>query len=243
MYETPKILGSGDSCLVVEFSDAIDMGANLKLQDLRRAMETLSVPGVRECVPTYRSLSVYFNPLRITRPRLEEIIRRALESVGRVAEHARQILIIPVLYGGEFGPDMEKVSEHTGLSEDEIIHRHTSVDCYCYMLGFTPGFGYLGGMDKSLSTPRLKNPRLLIPAGSVGIAGDQTGVYSVDSPGGWQLIGRTPLKLFDPHGNTEPTLMKAGGWVRFRRISADEYASIREDVLSGRHTPERTTEV
>jgi KipI family sensor histidine kinase inhibitor len=138
---------------------------------------------------------------------------------------------------------MENVSEHTGLSEDEIIHRHTNVDCYCYMLGFTPGFGYLGGLDECLATPRLKKPRLLIPAGSVGIAGDQTGVYSVDSPGGWQLIGRTPLKLFDPRGGADPTLMKAGDWVRFRRISADEYASLREDVLSGRYIPERRTEV
>ncbi|MDR3355058.1 MAG: 5-oxoprolinase subunit PxpB [Synergistaceae bacterium] len=242
VYETPKILGSGDSCVVVEFSDAIDMEANIRLQDLRRIMETWSVPGIRECVPTYRSLSVYYNPLKITRPKLEETIRRALESIGRRAERERRTLVIPVSYGGEFGPDMESVSNHTGLPEDEIIRRHTNADYYCYMLGFTPGFGYLGGMDESLATPRLRNPRLIIPAGSVGIAGNQTGVYSVDSPGGWRLIGRTPLKLFDPGDDANPTLMEAGEWVRFRGISPGEYASILEDVHSGRYIPERSAE-
>ncbi|MDR1886022.1 MAG: 5-oxoprolinase subunit PxpB [Synergistaceae bacterium] len=242
MYETPRFLGSGDSCLVVEFSDGIEMEANVRLQSLRQSLTLKKITGVREYVPTYRSLSVYFNPLETTRAELEGIIAPELGSIGGASSGPRRILVMPVLYGGEYGPDMKNVARHTGLSEEEIIRRHTGTDCYCYMLGFTPGFGYLGGMDESLATPRLENPRVLIPAGSVGIAGSQTGAYSIDSPGGWQLIGRTPLKLFDPSNERAPTLIDAGGWIRFRSISEDEYRDIRDEAEACRYVPERVIE-
>lgn len=242
MYGEPRFLGSGDSCLVVEFADGIDMEANLRLQALKGALAAKNIRGVREYVPTYRSLSAHFDPMVISRARLEAIIRAALDSAGSAGRPGKHILVMPVAYGGEFGPDMQNVSAHTGLTEDEIIHRHTRGDYYCYMLGFTPGFSYLGGMDESLAAPRLENPRVLIPAGSVGIAGNQTGAYSIDSPGGWNLIGRTPLRLFDPDDELNPTLIDAGVWIRFRGISDEEYWDIHSEVVSGRYEPTRISE-
>jgi KipI family sensor histidine kinase inhibitor len=239
MYDTPRFLGSGDSCLVVEFSDRVELAANVRLQSLRRALEAKKMTGVRECVPTYRSLSIYHDPLKLSREKLEGIVKRVIDTMDDGVKEYGRVLLLPVAYGGEHGPDMRNVSEHTGFDEEEIIQKHTSCDCYCYMLGFTPGFAYLGGMDESLATPRLKKPRILIPAGSVGIAGVQTGAYSIDGPGGWQLIGRTPLRLFDPEDSESPTLIEPGDRVRFYRISDDEYEAVSRNVAERRHVPER----
>ena len=242
MYDQPKILGSGDSCLVVEFSDRIEMEANLRLQNLRRRLADMRVRGIIEFVPTYRSLSVHHDPIRLPREKLEPIIAGALDGLEGAGESEKRVLVMPVAYGGEFGPDMANVSAHTGLDEGEIIKRHTARDCYCYMLGFTPGFGYLGGLDETLATPRLKTPRTLIPAGSVGIAGSQTGAYSIDSPGGWQLIGRTPLKLFNPEDGENPTLIDAGDWIRFKSVTAEEFHDIKAQIAGGSYSPERIAE-
>ncbi|GHS95270.1 allophanate hydrolase [Synergistales bacterium] len=242
MYDNPKFLGSGDSCLVVEFSDGIEMAANIALQNLRRALTLRKTVGVREFVPTYRSLSIHHDPIKLPRDKLEDIVRKELFNLKDSSETEKRVLVMPVVYGGEYGPDLRNVAEHTKLDESEVIKRHTSTDCYCYMLGFTPGFSYLGGMDESLATPRLKSPRVLIPAGSVGIAGKQTGAYSIDSPGGWQLIGRTPLRLFDPEDAENPTLIDAGDWIRFSAISEKEYLDIKNDVDSGRYKPEKIIE-
>jgi KipI family sensor histidine kinase inhibitor len=239
MYDNPKFLGSGDSCLVVEFSDQIEMEANIRLQNLRRGIESMRVRGIRELVPTYRSISIHHDPLKISRAGVEEIITRALAASTASPDGPRRVLVMPVAYGGEYGPDMENVSRHTGLSEYEIVRRHTSREYYCYMLGFTPGFGYFGGLDETLETPRLKTPRTLIPAGSVGIAGKQTGAYSIEGPGGWQLIGRTPLKLFDPLDELNPTLIDAGDWIRLRAITSGEYKEIKISVDAGSYLPER----
>lgn len=241
MYATPKYLGSGELCLVVEFSDAIDMQANIRLQNLRRALERENIPGLREMVPTYRSLSIHHDPLALPREELVAKVEKALLQTSGPESSAKRILVMPVLYGGELGPDMENVMRHTGLAEEEVIRRHTSRDCYCFMLGFTPGFGYLGGMDESLETPRLTTPRVRIPAGSVGIAGKQTGAYSIDSPGGWQLIGHTPLRLFDPAA-ANPILIAAGDWIRFRAIDHNEYDAIAEATAAGQYAPERIVE-
>ncbi|MDR3320983.1 MAG: 5-oxoprolinase subunit PxpB [Synergistaceae bacterium] len=239
MYDSPRFLGLGEGCLIVEFSDRVEMEANVRLQELRRALSGKMLRGLIECAPAYRSLSIHHDPLTLARGRLEEIVRAELDRFGDVSSDVGRSLVLPVAYGGEFGPDMRSVSEHTGLDEEEIISRHTARECYCYMLGFTPGFGYLGGMDESLATPRLESPRTLILAGSVGIAGVQTGAYSVDGPGGWRLIGRTPLRLFDPEDGEKPTLLDAGDRVRFRRISEMEYDTIKRDVTAHRYVPER----
>jgi KipI family sensor histidine kinase inhibitor len=239
MYDAPKFLGSGDSCLVVEFSDSIEMEANFRLQNLTRVLASKNVKGIREFVPTYRSLSIHYDPIKLNREKLEAAALKTLESLGGGLGEKGRVLVMPVLYGGEYGPDMLDVCAHTGYSEDEVIKKHTDPEYYCYMLGFTPGFAYLGGLDETLATPRLKNPRTLIPAGSVGIADKQTGAYSIDSPGGWRLIGRTPLRLFDPADNEHPTLIEASDWIKFRSVSEDEYAGIKRDADAGRYRVER----
>ncbi|HPT64852.1 MAG TPA: 5-oxoprolinase subunit PxpB [Acetomicrobium sp.] len=237
-YLEPKILYAGDSAVIVEFGDSIDMKTNAKVQQLRRSIECAQLGGIVEMVPTYRSLAVYFDPVEVedVGPFFERLKILAQKTKGEISEGGLTI-VIPVCYGGEFGPDMGNVVSHTGLTEEEIIRRHTAPDYYCYMLGFTPGFSYLGGMDETLATPRLKEPRKVIPAGSVGIAGKQTGIYPIESPGGWQLIGRTPLRLFDPEGEP-PFLIDAGMWVRFRSIAKEEYDEIAAKVVAREYKPE-----
>lgn len=237
-YLEPKILYAGDSAVIVEFGDSIDMKTNAKVQQLRRYIECAQLGGIVEMVPTYRSLAVYFDPVEVedVGPFFERLKILAQKTKGEISEGGLTI-VIPVCYGGEFGPDMGNVVSHTGLTEEEIIRRHTAPDYYCYMLGFTPGFSYLGGMDETLATPRLKEPRKVIPAGSVGIAGKQTGIYPIESPGGWQLIGRTPLRLFDPEGEP-PFLIDAGMWVRFQSIAKEEYDEIAAKVVAREYKPE-----
>jgi KipI family sensor histidine kinase inhibitor len=239
LYDSPRFLGLGEGCLIVEFSDRVELEANVRLQGLRRALSGKRVRGLIDCAPAYRSLSIHHDPLTLPRECLEAIVRSELDGLGDEVADVGRVIVLPVAYGGVFGPDMRSVSEHTGLDEEEIIRRHTARECHCYMIGFTPGFGYLGGMDESLATPRLESPRTLIPAGSVGIAGTQTGAYSVDGPGGWRLIGRTPLRLFDPEDGEKPTLLDAGDRVRFSRISEREYEAISRDVAARRYVPER----
>ncbi len=233
----PRILHAGDSCVTVEFGSSISLEINGRVQELRRLLAERALPGVRELVPTYRSLSVFFDPAEVDVGKFIPVLESLAASTNEKAAPGGKVVVVPVCYGGEFGPDMANVAAHNGLSEDEVVRLHTEPDYYCYMLGFTPGFSYLGGMNEKIATPRLENPRTLIPAGSVGIAGSQTGIYPIDSPGGWQLIGRTPLKLFDPL-REPPTLLDAGLWVRFESISEEAYRRIEEDVARGGYTPQ-----
>jgi KipI family sensor histidine kinase inhibitor len=242
MYSTPKFLGSGESCLTVEFSDCIELEVSVRLQNLRRELAGKHINGVVDLVPTYRSLSIHHDPLKLSRKDLVRVVARSLVEIDGDVSVKRFVVAVPVLYGGEYGPDMDYVSRHTGFDVPEVIRRHSMTDYYCYMLGFTPGFAYLGGLDEALAAPRLENPRVLIPSGSVGIAGRQTGVYSIDSPGGWRLIGRTPVRLFDPEDEKNPTFIQAGDWVRFKSIREEEYAKLNDDVTAGRYVPERFSE-
>jgi KipI family sensor histidine kinase inhibitor len=182
--------------------------------------------GVEAVIPAYRNLSLLYDPLLTSPEELLSILQSLEARLHEVDIPAPRIVEIPVLYGGEFGPDIHVVAEHNGLSVEQVIAIHAGADYPIYMIGFTPGFCYLGGLDKRIHTPRRKTPRTLLPGGSVGIAEAQTGMYPVDSPGGWQIIGRTPRRLFAPERES-PFLYEAGDRIRFVPIAADAYERIR----------------
>ena len=235
IYETPIFHPAGDLALVVELGDAISVEINRKVRSLTDALEKGSVPGVFDFLPTYRSVLVYYDPLIASSGEVRDGIERLLESAEVADTGARHIVHIPTLYGGDMGPDIAFVAQHNGIDEREVVSVHSATDYLVYMMGFSPGFAYLGGLDERLATPRLQSPRTEIPAGAVGIAETQTGVYPVASPGGWQLIGRTPVKLFDPM-RERPVLLSAGDYVRFVPIdSQQEYDDILIQVESGEY--------
>nr|WP_010647976.1 5-oxoprolinase subunit PxpB [Oceanobacillus massiliensis] len=147
------------------------------------------------------------------------------------------IVHIPVLYGGESGPELTAVASLNGMTEEEVIAIHSGTDYLIYMMGFIPGFPYLGGMSKRIAAPRLSKPRSEIPAGSVGIAGEQTGIYPLKSPGGWQIIGQTPVKTYDA-ARQPPILLQAGNYIRFNAIDAEEFESIQAEVEAGNYNPQ-----
>jgi len=218
-----KFKPAGDSALVIIFGDRIDEKINKKVHAVASAIEKASPDWLVEVVPTYTSVYVYYDPLKLSYRNILDAIKPFL-SVEPKEERPR-IVEIPTAYGGEFGPDIEFVAKHNGLTVEEVIEIHSKPLYRVYMLGFTPGFAYLGGMNERIATPRLEKPRLKVPAGSVGIAGKQTGIYPIESPGGWRLIGRTPLRLFTPEKNP-PTLLQPGDYVRFVPISEEEFWEI-----------------
>ena len=214
---------AGDSALVIIFGDRIDEKINKKVHAVANAIEKASPDWLVEVVPTYTSVYVYYDPLKLSYRNILDAIKPFL--LVEPKEERPRIVEIPTAYGGEFGPDIEFVAKHNGLTVEEVIEIHSKPLYRVYMLGFTPGFAYLGGMDERIATPRLEKPRLKVPAGSVGIAGKQTGIYPIESPGGWRLIGRTPLRLFTPEKDP-PTLLQPGDYVRFVPISEEEFWEI-----------------
>ena len=234
-YGRPRFFPAGDLALVAELGDAISPEINRKVRSLTDALEQGSIPGVFDFLPTYRSVLVYYDPLRITSGEVEEGIERLLQNAEATDTGTRHVVHLPTLYGGDMGPDIAFVAEHSGLDEQQVISIHSATDYLVYMMGFSPGFAYLGGLDERLATPRLQSPRTEIPPGAVGIAETQTGVYPVASPGGWQLIGRTPVKLFDP-ARERPVLLSAGDYVRFVPLeSRQAYDDILKQVESGQY--------
>ncbi len=226
LYDKPRIRISGDRAILVEYGDAIDPAVNEKV----RAMVTLlkrSLPeGVEAVIPAYRNLSLLYKPLITSPEKLFSLLQGLEARLHEIEIPTPRIVEIPVLYGGEFGPDISIVAQHSGLTVEQVIAIHAGTDYPIYMIGFTPGFCYLGGLDRRIHTPRRKTPRTLLPGGSVGIAEAQTGMYPVDSPGGWQIIGRTPLRLFAPEREA-PFLYAAGDRIRFVPIASEEYEQIR----------------
>ncbi|CAD6539428.1 5-oxoprolinase subunit PxpB [Paraburkholderia metrosideri] len=207
----PRIFPLGDAALVCESPPPATLACQQRVWAAAEAARDW--PHVLEVVPGMNNLTLVFDPLEADREALASELLKAWNAASGVAEAGREVEI-PVHYGGEFGPDLQAVADHTGLSVSEIVQRHSSGEYVVFFLGFQPGFAYMGGLEAALHTPRRASPRLEVPAGSVGIGGEQTGIYPATSPGGWQLIGRTDLSLFDA-ARRPPTLLQPGDRVRF----------------------------
>jgi KipI family sensor histidine kinase inhibitor len=222
MPDDYRIVPAGDSALVVEFEATIDPVVNARALAVATSLRRAELPGVRDVVTAYRSVSVQFDPLRTD---LERVAAGLRMFASEAAEHPAAdgpVVAIPVCYGGAFGPDLGEVARLSGFDEAEVVRRHVATLYRVYMLGFVPGFAYLGVVDEAIAAPRRASPRLRVPSGSVGIAGRQTGVYPLETPGGWRLIGRTFVKPFDA-ARDDPFLVRTGDRVRFHPISPDEF--------------------
>ena len=227
-----RILPEGDAALLIQLEQDIRPDINARLSALVKLIRQQQIEGIVDLIPTYCSLLVQYNPLVVSYDTLYHRISSIAKMDIRTDEWKKKIWEIPVCYGGDFGPDLKTIAEHAHLSEEEVIRIHSGSDYLIYMLGFLPGFTYLGGLDERIHTPRLGTPRKKIPAGSVGIGGSQTGIYPMDSPGGWQLMGMTPVKTYDP-SRPNPILVEAGDYIRFIPISEKEFREIREAVNAG----------
>ena len=238
-----RFLIAGDSSLCAEFGNEISKEINAQIRAFNILLKESGIAGIVETIPTYRSLLIQYDPGIISYKSLEGKLKKLLARLDSVEIPPSEVLEVPVLYGGEeMGPDLKFVAEDAKMSEEEVIKLHSEPEYLIYMLGFTPGFTYLGGLNDAIETPRLKTPRVKIPAGSVGIAGKQTGVYPIDSPGGWQLIGRTPLKMYDAD-REKPILPEAGQYIKFVPIDRAEFDRIAAEVEKGtyevRHYPKK----
>ena len=230
MENSVRFLFSGDSALVIEFGNEISVDINKKIRKMMDDIKKENIDGIVELVPTYCSLLINYDVLKIDYNTLVEKLKTFLNNDLETAEGEEVTLIeIPTLYNDEVGSDLSYVAEYNKLSKEEVIKIHTGTDYLVYMLGFMPGFTYLGGMSEKIATPRLESPRLQIYPGSVGIAGKQTGMYPSMSPGGWRIIGRTPLKLYNPDSDT-PVYISSGDYVRYVSISEEEYNEILKKV-------------
>ncbi len=214
----------GDRGLLLEFGDEISSEVNEKVRRITLAIQAESVEGIVEIVPTYRSLLILHNPLILSFVDLKKRLERIEKGLQQTPFPEPKLTRIPALYGGSYGPDLEEVAKYHQISPEEVIQLHCSKPYFIYMIGFMPGFPYMGELPEALITPRLKTPRLSVPAGSVAIAQRQTGIYPMESPGGWQIIGRTPVKLFNPE-REPPALLQMGNLVQFYQIGEKEFNS------------------
>ena len=219
MSHSPRILPVGEAAFTVEFGDRLDEQLNRQVHALDAVLSIQRFPGIVETIPTYRSLLVMYDPLAVDEAAVRATLQAAVEELHtqRSVPAEGRLVEIPVHYGGEWGPDLEDVAAHCGLTPDQVIRLHTAPIYRVAMLGFAPGFAYLFGLHSSLATPRLTTPRTRVEPGSVGIAGVQTGLYALPTPGGWRIIGRTPMSLFDP-ARDDPFALRAGDAVRFEAI-------------------------
>ena len=226
----------GDAAVLIRFGSSID-DCNPRVHAAAALLEAARPPGFLEVVPAYTTLAVHYDPpavARIAPHRLPydtvcDALRARLADSAAAAPLEARTVEIPVCYGDAFGPDLAAVAEHAGMTVQQAARAHAAGEYRVAMLGFLPGFPYLLGLPQLLATPRRARPRLVVPAGSVGIAGGQTGIYPFDSPGGWQLIGRTPLRLFDPTAEA-PARLRPGDRVRFHAIDHDEYRRIQAEL-------------
>jgi inhibitor of KinA len=210
----PRIVPLGDSALFIQLGDEIDLFINQRVHSLSNLIITSSINGIIETVPAYATLLVHYDPLILSFTQIKAHLHTQISQIEKVESRKPRRIEVPVRYGGEMGPDLEFVASHCGLRVEDVIRIHSEKNYTVYMMGFTPGYPYMGKLDDVLIMPRLEMPRTRVPAGTVAIAGSQTGIYSIDSPGGWQLIGWTPLKLFDP-ASESPFLFSPGDEVKF----------------------------
>ncbi|MFJ7952021.1 5-oxoprolinase subunit PxpB [Lysinibacillus sp. NPDC096418] len=235
LKEHVQIRPLNDSALVIQVGEGINEAAHKRVKNILNLLENHPFSGFVEAVPAYNSVTVYYNPIDVYFSNLEKGVKTPYENAkAKILSLMNQSYItevvndrvvkIPVAYGGEMGPDLEFVASYNGLTPSEVIKIHSSAEYLVYMLGFAPGFPFMGGMDKQIATPRKETPRLAIAPGSVGIAGNQTGIYPLETPGGWQIIGRTPSRLFLPE-QSPPTLLQPGDRIKFVPISLEEYTS------------------
>ncbi|MGD7044510.1 5-oxoprolinase subunit PxpB [Jeotgalibacillus proteolyticus] len=218
----------GDQAILIEFSQEVNEGIHEQVQGVKDRIEERRYDWAIEVVPAFASIAVHYDIRKLLTCQspydlVAKELSLLLDSKNTFTKKASREIKIPVFYGGKAGPDLEEVAAHNGISAEEVVELHTKAEYTVYMLGFAPGFPYVGGLNEKLATPRKSKPRLQIPAGSVGIAGQQTGVYPIETPGGWQLIGQTPEALFRPMNEEEPTLLQAGDKIRFYAISEEEF--------------------
>lgn len=232
---TPKssvrFLAAGDTALVVEFGETVDRATSDRVLALADAIEARGIPGIVELVPTFRSLMVHYDPLRLSAAELEAEIAPMLDLASSVRVGGRSFTL-PVAYGDDLGPDLAEVAARTGLSPDAVVRLHTSVVYHVYAIGFLPGYPYMGDGPAELSLPRRETPRLRVPQGSVCIAFRQAGIYSLESPGGWHLLGRTPVRLFDPR-RPNAVLLAPGDKVRFEPVSRATFDRLDAEAAAG----------
>ena len=233
-----KYLPLGDSVFLIKVGNVISINVHKQIRALAIEINKSEIDGIIELVPAYNELMVCYNSLEISYKHLLIKMKDIEKNLDFNEIPDSELIYVPVCYENEFSPDIEIVANKNNLSIKEVIHIHSSIDYFVYMLGFTPGFCYLGGMSEKIETPRKENPREKIEAGSVGIAGNQTGIYPVDSPGGWQLIGKTPLKLFDPNRDTE-FLIEAGNYIRFFPVTKMKYDKILAEVANNEYQLKR----
>ena len=236
LYPAPRLLPAGDAAVSVELGDDISREANTRALTLERLLLDARLPGLVDTVPTFRSLLVQYDPLVLPwgtlRARLLDLVERLADArppPGRRVE-------LPCAYGGVHGPDLEEVARRLGLAPAEVVRLHAGAEHYVYFVGFTPGLPYMAGQPAELTIPRLDRPRVKTPPGSVAIGGTQTSIYSVESPGGFWLLGRTPVRLYDPTA-PDPILLQAGDRVRFRPIEPPEFEAIAAEVAAGAYRP------
>jgi KipI family sensor histidine kinase inhibitor len=215
IYAQPRLLPAGDAAVLIEWADEIDDRVNDGVHALTQALRaSANHPEITDLIPAYSSLLVCYDPARVSFVEMRVFLQAALESLPAYTPPAPRLIEIPTVYGGEFGPDLAFVAQHSRLTEAEVVCLHTSVVYRVYLIGFAPGFAYLGSVPEQIAVPRMETPRTRVPAGSVGIAGRQTGIYPMETPGGWRLIGRTTQRLFDPDRDP-PSLLRPGDRVRF----------------------------
>ncbi len=224
-----KLLDLGDGALTLEFGEQIDPDANARVMAARDALQALKLDGISDMVPTWRSLTVHFDPLRLPHEQLRQALSQAAEQESALAtRRSATPTAVPVCFGGDFGPDLAEVAAATGRSEAELIAALCAVELQVALIGFLPGFPYLGGLPDWLDLPRRATPRTAVPANSFAIAGGQAAIYPWQSPGGWHLLGRTPLRLFDPANAQRPARFAPGDVLRIEAIAADEFEELHE---------------